>query len=159
MSHEPVLNPRAIARSAGVGLVTAIFLLVVLAGLAVAMVTVFTSQRTTAAMDERGARAYQAARAGIEWGVFMHARGGGCPGLNYPAVKEASTSFTFPTNSSLAGFVVTVKCTQKAASSDPLMRMVIEAIACSPATVASGCSDGAKPNNPDYVHRKLEAEI
>ena len=46
----------AIARSRGVGLVTAIFLLVVIAGLAVAMVTVFTTQQTSSALDVQGTR-------------------------------------------------------------------------------------------------------
>ena len=61
-------------RSAGIGLVTAIFLLVVLAGLAVAMVGISGAQHSASALDVQGARAYQAARAGIEWGLFQSLR-------------------------------------------------------------------------------------
>ena len=91
----------AIVRSRGVGLVTAIFLLVVIAGLAVAMVTVYTTQQTSSALDLQGARAYQAARAGLEWGMFRKVRGDSCVGVS---------SFAFDNDTSLRGFVVTVTC-------------------------------------------------
>ena len=47
---------------AGAGLVTAIFLLVVLAGLGVAAVTLFNAQQASSSLDQEGAKAYQAAR-------------------------------------------------------------------------------------------------
>ena len=62
---------RMIRKSGGVALVTAIFLLVVLSGLAVAVVSLTTSQQSAAAQDEQSARAYQAARAGMEWALFI----------------------------------------------------------------------------------------
>jgi len=43
-------------RASGAGLVTAIFLLVVLAGLGVAIVTVFTSQQASSNLDVQGRR-------------------------------------------------------------------------------------------------------
>src|SRR5437899_3676273 len=64
-------------RSAGVGLVTAIFLLVVLAGLGGAMVALSAAQQSSSALDVEGARAYQAARAGIEWGLYQNLRTAG----------------------------------------------------------------------------------
>jgi MSHA biogenesis protein MshP len=54
----------------GFSIVSAIFLLVVLAFLGVAMVTFSTTQHQSAAMDVMGSRAYQAARAGIEWAAY-----------------------------------------------------------------------------------------
>lgn len=54
----------------GFSIVTAIFLLVVLSFLGVAMVTFSTTQHQSSAMDVMGSRAYQAARAGIEWAAF-----------------------------------------------------------------------------------------
>ncbi len=54
----------------GFSIVSAIFLLVVLAALGAGMVTFSTNQQQTVAMDVMGARAYQAARAGVEWGAF-----------------------------------------------------------------------------------------
>jgi MSHA biogenesis protein MshP len=56
---------RRLRRGTGVGLVTAIFLLVVLAGLAVAMVSLSGVQQAGSALDVQGARAYQEASAGI----------------------------------------------------------------------------------------------
>jgi MSHA biogenesis protein MshP len=134
-------------RSAGVGLVTAIFLLVVLAGLGVAIVTVFSSQQVASAMDEQGARAYQAARAGVEWGVFQQLRQKNC---------AASTSFALPADTSLSGFTVTVTCQQSGPAGDPLARWVITSVACNR---PSGGNCPNQTNNLDYVARKLEVQI
>src|SRR4030065_2779656 len=53
----------------GFSLVSAIFLLVVIAALGTFAVTLSTTQQQSAALDVLGARAYQAARAGIEGGA------------------------------------------------------------------------------------------
>ncbi|RJX31596.1 MAG: hypothetical protein C4516_06500 [Oxalobacter sp.] len=50
---------------------TAIFLLVVLAALGAFMLVISSVQHTTSAQDVQGTRAYQAARAGVEWGVYQ----------------------------------------------------------------------------------------
>ena len=55
----------------GFVLPSAIFLLVVLAALAAFLVNISTTQNMTSAQDVQGARAYQAARAGIEWGLYQ----------------------------------------------------------------------------------------
>lgn len=55
--------------SAGFALIHAIFLLVVLAFLGVTMVTLSGVQSRTPLFALQGARAYQAARSGIEWGI------------------------------------------------------------------------------------------
>ena len=54
----------------GFSLVSAIFLLVVIAMLGTFAVTLSTTQHQSAAMDVMGSRAYQAARAGIEWAAY-----------------------------------------------------------------------------------------
>jgi MSHA biogenesis protein MshP len=135
-------------RSAGVGLVTAIFLLVVLAGLGVAMVTIFTSQQQSSNLDVQGARAYQAARAGIEWGLFQQLRNGSC---------NDATSFRLPAGSALAGFAVTVQCTVVGA--DPLKRWVIVATACNQPGAGDACYPSNPSNSPDYVERQVEVQI
>lgn len=91
-----------ISRMAGASLVTAIFLLVVLATLGAAMLNIFTSQQSSSAMDVQGARAYQAARAGIEWGLYQKLRQEHC---------GATSSFALPADSSLNGLTVSVTCT------------------------------------------------
>jgi MSHA biogenesis protein MshP len=89
----------------GFSLVSAIFLLVILAGLGAGMVTFSTAQNRSLQIDVMGARAYQAANAGIEWAAFNIAT---TPGL--PAA--AAQRFTPGTASALAGnlapFAVTV---------------------------------------------------
>ena len=67
----------------GFSLITAIFILVIFAALGAAMVTFSTVQHTTVAMDIQSARAYQAARAGIEWGAYeaLKVPGFDCTGL------------------------------------------------------------------------------
>lgn len=140
------------ARQAGVGLVTAIFLLVVLAGLGVASVTLFTSQQAGANLDLEGAKAYQAARAGIEWGLYEQLRHGRC---------AATNSFGFPATSVLGSFRVTVSCQAiadlKDADGNPLMRWRIGAVACN--QPVNGTCGQYVNNHPEYVQRRLEVEI
>ena len=50
---------------------SAIFLLVILAGLAAFLVHISTTQSITSAQDIQGARAYHAARAGVDWGLYQ----------------------------------------------------------------------------------------
>ncbi len=65
--------PVGTKRAASVGFVlpSAIFLLVILAALAAFMVMISTTQSATSAQDVQGARAYHAARAGLEWGLYQ----------------------------------------------------------------------------------------
>ena len=94
----------------GFAIVAAIFLLVVLAALGAFMVTFSTVQHTTTAQDLQGVRAYQAARAGTEWGAFQI--------LRNPAASFVSACQTVPVPQTLpalaptlANFTVTVGCT------------------------------------------------
>jgi MSHA biogenesis protein MshP len=146
MTTPRFLRVRARHFSAGIGLVTAIFLLVVLAGLGVAMVTIFTSQQAATSLDVQGARAYQAARAGIEWGLFQQMRNKHC---------APSTPLSMPKGTSLSGFVVTVNCTEL--GGDPVKRWVIRATACNLQPPGGSCPNPS--NSPDYVEREVEVEI
>jgi hypothetical protein len=85
----------------GFAIVSAIFILVVLAALGAFMVTISSSQQVGSALDVQGVRAYQAARAGIEWGLYRQLRDESC---------SSATSFS-PAASSLSGFTVSVACT------------------------------------------------
>ena len=74
--HRMQQNVRRL-RSRGVSLLTAVFLVVVLAGLSAAIVGVFTAQQNSAVLDIMGVRADQAARSGLEWGLFHQLRANG----------------------------------------------------------------------------------
>lgn len=160
------MMPRFSLRSpfqAGAGLVTAIFLLVVLAGLATALVSVFGTQRQSSALDEQGARAYQAARAGIDWALFRRSTDSAnyCPPGDTAASR--TDSFALPAGSTMAGFVVTVSCAMQPgpASDNPdnpafyLSRWTIRATACS--TAGNACP--APSNSRDYVERVIEVQL
>ena len=58
-------------KQSGFLLVTAIFLLVILAALGAFILTISGTQQTSSALDVQGTRAYQAARSGIEWGSYQ----------------------------------------------------------------------------------------
>lgn len=154
MTRRPHAAMPALARSRGVGLVTAIFLLVVIAGLAVAMVTVFTTQQSSSALDVQGTRAYQAARAGLEWGVFKRVRDGSCAG---------TSSFALDNTTTLRGYVVTVAF-EVAIGPDTdsgvpgtLDRCKVTATACNAPDSAGACPH--PQNATDYVQRVMEATL
>ena len=99
--RNKTINIRYVRHSAqrGFAIVAAIFLVVVLAALGAFMLTFSTVQHITSAQDIQGARAYQAARTGIEWGAYQVLRNSSCP---------PPTSLT--PGGTQAGFSVTVQC-------------------------------------------------
>jgi MSHA biogenesis protein MshP len=86
-------------RMAGFSLLAGLFILIVLAALGAFMVNISSMQHITSAQDVQGSRAYQAARAGIEWGMYQALQNASC---------TASTSLT--ALGGLADFLVTVTC-------------------------------------------------
>jgi MSHA biogenesis protein MshP len=70
MTEAAMIN-RAGKKQAGFSIISAVFLVVVLAALGAFMLTFSASQQATSAQDIQGSRAYQAARAGIEWGLYQ----------------------------------------------------------------------------------------
>lgn len=86
----------------GFAIVSAIFLIVVLALLGALIVSLSTTQQVGSARDLAGSRAYFAARAGIDWGVYQAVQSGSC-----------SASATLPALSGgVAGFTVQVACSR-----------------------------------------------
>lgn len=135
-------------RSAGVSIVTAIFLLVVLSGLAAAIVTVTTAQQSSSALDVLGTRAYQAARAGVEYGLFRELQGGSaCAG---------AVSFNPPAQT-LTGFTVTVQCTQTGVTGAAGTVREIVATACN--QPAGGTCPNAAPTSAEYVQRVISVQF
>ncbi len=108
MCPEPPFPP---ARQQGFALATAIFLLVVLAALGAAMLTFSSAQHVGSAMDVQGARAYQAARAGIEWGAYQALRGAGCSGTT---LALDGFSVTVTANSTTSGSLTACQITSTA---------------------------------------------
>lgn len=117
---------------------TAIFLLVVLAALAAFIVTISAVQHTTVSAAVHGARAYQAARTGIEWGIYQALNPPGC---------FAPTTFSPP---GFSGFQVDVSCIASAHQESGASYQVFRVSA-----LASAGTFG----NPDFASRRIEVTV
>lgn len=91
-------------RQHGFGAIAAIVILVILASLASAIVSLGTTQQLTSAQDVMSSRAWQAARAGNEWGLYQAFKG------SWTTCSGASTTLDLTTDT---GFYVTVSCNSK----------------------------------------------
>ena len=87
-------------RSAGMALMSAILLIVVLIGLGIGMMNLTNVQQDTTSKAILAAKVYYGARAGIDWGVQQAIGAGSCAG---------STPLSL-TQGSLSGVTVTVTC-------------------------------------------------
>jgi MSHA biogenesis protein MshP len=131
----------------GFSLVTAIFLLVVLSFLGVAMVTLSTTQHQGEALDVMGARAYQAARAGIEWAAFNVASSP----LNSATPAACATTFTKTLGATLAPFTVAVTCTATSYTEGGSTIWIYD--------VTSTATAGSTSVDSDYVQRVVSAKM
>jgi MSHA biogenesis protein MshP len=157
MNHRFLPRARALRRQAGVGIVTAIFLLVVLAGLGVAMVSVSSGQQSTIVQDQQAARAYQAARAGMEWALYqaLQAQSNADPAVNLGC--PATYSFRMPTGTTLSSFTVTVSCdTPVKLNGATHSHFLITSTACNE-PVNDACPNASR--SVDYVQRVVQAQL
>lgn len=108
MCHNAFIRRRRLAgpkSSQGFSIVSAIFLLVVLSALGAFIVNISSGQHVSAAADVKGARAYQAARAGVEWGAYQVLDPNSAAASATPAGCPAATALT-----PFAGFTTVVTC-------------------------------------------------
>lgn len=116
----------------GFGIIAALMVTLLIGGLAVMLARMTATQAVSYALDDRGVRAYWAARAGLEWGSYQRAINNSC---------AASTVVLMPvTATSLTEFQVTVTCT----GSGPYL---LTATACAPA------AECGAPSSSTYVVR------
>lgn len=140
----------------GFSLVTAIFLIVVLAAIGGFIVTFFGLQQSSSSQEFQGARAYQAARAGVEWAAYQSLRSNSC---------AATTSLAL--TGSLSGLTATVQCTRTVhdevgAPNDPITGTTdqvtvdqITATACN--QPGPDCPPTTKAAN--YIERQIDATL
>ena len=158
-------------RPRGFAIVSAIFILVVLGALGAFIVNISTNQQTGSALDIQGVRAYQAARAGIEWGIYQVQA---TPAYNFsygtPAVAVGSanpntrlcpaspTSFV-PAAPALAGFTVTVTCiaTVDLVNGGPTV-YTLQSTACN-RPAAGACPPAVPAPGADYIERRIEVTL
>jgi MSHA biogenesis protein MshP len=132
----------------GFSLISAIFLLVVIAALGTFAVTLSTTQQQSAALDVLGSRAYQAARAGIEWGAYQVLTPGGainCGTFAAPAMNTVTL-----TGVTLQGFTVTVSCGSAATTEAGLPVVMYQLISTATQGTATTLS---------YVERQMSVTI
>jgi MSHA biogenesis protein MshP len=154
-------------RQQGFGAIAAIVILVILAALAAAIVSLGTTQQMTSAQDVMSARAWQAARAGNEWGLYQALRVTGawyegaasdpCPAGGALGEGTAVSQTLNLTSATDTGFYVTVTGScwrynegESAPNTHQSVQIYrIKAIAC-PAASCTGTNDGSSPG---YVER------
>jgi MSHA biogenesis protein MshP len=141
----------------GMGAIVAVMVVVMLSGLAAGLVRLTWTGELTSASDLMSAKARQAARAGIEWGLYQTLRGSwsGC----------TSSTQTLDLRS-VNGMWVTVTCNSNATpyvegadnSSAPRNVRIynIEAIACNG---TASCPDNASAAKMGYVERRQRTSV
>lgn len=151
------MSPR---QQRGFGIATALFLLVVLGALTAYLVSLSTTQQKSSTFDLLGAQAYQAARAGVEWGAYELLRNGGgafatgCDAAGYGAPVRQNLP-ALP--GSLSDFTVSVDCGSASFTerTDAFRVYQLRVTACN-TPVVTGCPGTVGAN---YVERQLQATL
>lgn len=138
----------------GFGAIAAIVILVILAALSSAIVSLSTTQHMTSAQDMQSAKAWQAASAGSEYGLFR-ALSSTTPADVWKMCSGVSTTLNLSADT---GFYVTVFCDSwgynEGQNADLTVRSVrvyrIRSIAC---PVAAGCTGTNSAAGIGYVER------
>lgn len=134
------MTPRSPGHARGFTLVSAVFLLVVVALVAGYALSIGTTQRADTTLALLGKRADFAARSGIEWGIARVLQDNACP---------ANSSFS-PAGTGIGSFTVAVSCTStlvtEGASTYPVFSLT------STATMGSEGSE-------DFARRTLSAQV
>ncbi len=137
----------------GFSLVSAIFLLVVIAALGTFAVTLSTTQQQSAALDVMGSRAYQASRAGIEWGAYQVLRN---PGAGFELACNpgggggAAAQVIAPLPNTLSVFNVNVVCNSFANNEAGVIVTLYRLTSTAQQGVAG---------TPDFVERQISVSI
>ena len=139
--------PERRARSAGFALMAALFIIVTLAAIGTYLLTISTGQVAAASQDEQAARAYQAARAGIDWGAYRIL-------ISSPS---SCASQSIQLHQGLEGFWVEVDCSQLGVTESEGGNNVDVYL-----ITATGCNRaacGAANTDPTYVERRLQLTL
>ena len=123
----------------GFAAVIAVFILIVLGGLGVVMVTIFGGQQRASAYDALGSRAYQAARSGVEVGTSLALNAAAC----------GNTTFA------MASFTVAVTCAATVHTEGTKTTTVFQ-ITSTACTSAPSCPGDASDN---YIERQVRATV
>ncbi len=126
-------------RQRGISLVPALFLMIVLAALGVIAVRLTAVQHQTVVLSMQSARAYSAARAGVDWAAYQAIANSSC-GSATLNLSEAG----------LAGFRVQTSCTSSTHREGPNTVTVYS---------ISAFASAGEYGTPDYVSRRVRSTI
>ena len=165
MCREIVRSPKfRVSRQGGFSIVPAIFLLVVLALLGAFILSVTGMQQSSGQLDVLGVRAYQSARAGMEWGASQvldpnnTLNAGSCSPIVMPSCPASPTSLSSLAGS-LSGFTVTVTCAQTADTTEGnrnVRMFQLVATACN--QPSAGSCPPATPTT-GYIERQMQGSV
>jgi MSHA biogenesis protein MshP len=145
----------------------AIFLIVTLAAIGVYVVTISTGQLEAVTQDEQGARAYQAARTGVEWGAFQLLCNPANPNCNRPAsaffsacTGAGSISQTLTLTQGLSGFCAQVGCQRVGSETEAGVPVTVYRITATGFNrVPASALCGASAVGPTYVERQVQLTL
>ena len=135
----------------GFVLMLALFMIISLAAIGVYLLTVATGQLEAGIQDEQGARAYQAARAGLDWGAYQV--------LRNPAFATACAGAPQPENrayiNGLAGFHAVITCQSAGNETEAGAAVRMFRI------TSKGCNQAGCPaaSLPTHVERELQLTL
>ncbi len=147
---RPVLKSRSRAR--GFALILAVFMLVSLAAIGAYLLTISTGQVEAGVQDEQGVRAYQSARAGIEWGAFQVLRNPGGSFATANCNAAGTPSEVIALSGGLSGFRVEVSCQVFGPETEGTSSVTVYRL------TATGCNNNPCGSGlgPTYVERQLQ---
>lgn len=125
----------------GFALVAAMFLIIVVALLVAAMSRLSSDQHGGNSLAIQQARAYQAARAGLEWGISHVLNAGSC-----------SSSEVSMAGGGLSEFTVSLTCSSTSYTDDDGSGLTIYRL-------TAQAQNGAPGSRPDYAFRRLTAVV
>ncbi|SHG64470.1 hypothetical protein [Massilia sp. CF038] len=145
----------------GMAAVAAIFILVILAGLAAYAVSISATQQTGIALDVQGSRALQVARSGMDWGIARVVSAPSAFGTGNCQTGNARVDLSTGAGGDLAaynGFTVSVECEPTPYTDGAAL--------ISYRLIATACNEpnlGRCPNttsaSADYVERQLSTQV
>lgn len=145
---------RAQREQRGLGAISIVIVLVLLAGIAAAVVRLNAAAQGTAAQEMLAARAAQAARAGLQWGLYQAFKG------TWTTCNGVSSTLDMATEN---GMRVTVGCNstlynegESAAGTPRTVRVyTLDAVACNG---SGNCPDNTLVARPGYVERRWQIQ-
>jgi MSHA biogenesis protein MshP len=143
-SQRPKSRRQRARGQEGFALVAAMFVMIIIAMVVLAMMRLAGNQHGTNSLAIQQARAYQAARAGLDWGIAQAAPPVGAPSC-------AGNALVSLAGSNLSEFTVAVTCSPSAYSESGVTVNVYR--------LTATAQNGLPGSRSDYAFRALNAAV